>query len=271
MVFITVANSKRILRKLDLAKLSLEDEVYDRPIYFLNKREEQSLLAYKELLIHPENFVKEIYQKVEIKDSYRYVYEGEAPCYHKTAECERLNAEFRNFRIPQEIRSQGTETIQKFRLWFKSNIKLLEGKGDVFEMRVFHAFSIKLKIEEMLQANSGIVAWNNYTLEELKNAINVKLKQAGRYYYQSPKNTTILKQYGKWAYISDYSEPLINNRTGYSDTEVKTFLHDYEERFKQPIKTMLYDYYRAKFNPELSMDEKLLEQLGFRACHSCFS
>lgn len=33
---------------------------------------------------------------------------------------------------------------------------------------------------------------------------------------------------------------------------------------------MLYDYYRMKFNPELALDVRLLEQLGFRACHSCF-
>lgn len=35
MAFITVANSKRILRKLDLKELELKDKVYDRPIYIL--------------------------------------------------------------------------------------------------------------------------------------------------------------------------------------------------------------------------------------------
>ena len=72
MVFITVANSKRILRKLDWKGLNLEGEVYDRPIHFFNKKEEQSLLAYKEFLMNPERFVKDVYQKAEIKDSYRY-------------------------------------------------------------------------------------------------------------------------------------------------------------------------------------------------------
>lgn len=38
MVFITVANSKRILRKLDWKGLNLEGEVYDRPIHFSIKR-----------------------------------------------------------------------------------------------------------------------------------------------------------------------------------------------------------------------------------------
>lgn len=270
MVFITIANSKRILRKLDLGKLDLKGQIYDKPIYVFNKREEQSLLAYKELLMNPERFVKEIYQKVEIKDSYRYVYEGEMPCYHKVGDCERLNAEFCNFRIPEEIREQGVETVQRFRTWFKGNSYLLEGKEDVFEMRINAAFHLRLKIEEMKPLkNSGITTMNNWTLEELKNKINETLKQAGHYYYQSPKNTAILRQYGKWAYIGNYQGVIKNNKTGYADAEVKMFLRDYERRFKQPIKAMLCDYYRMKFNPELALNGTLLEQLGFRACHSC--
>lgn len=270
MVFITVANSKRILRKLDWKELNLEGEVYDRPIYFFNKKEEQSLLVYKEFLMNPERFVEEIYQKVEIKDSYRYVYENEAPCYHKTEDCERLNAEFCNFRIPEEIRRRGIETGQRFRAWFKSNRYLLEGKEDVFEMRINAAFHMRLKIEEIVLKNSGTTIMNNWTLEKLKNKINEKLKQAGQYYYKSPKNKAILKQYGKLAYLGNSPNQIINNRTGYPDEEVKIFLRDYEENFKRPIIAMLYDYYRIKFNPEQALDVKLLDQLGFKACHSCF-
>ena len=172
MVFITVANSKRILRKLDWKELNLEGEVYDRPIYFFNKKEEQSLLAYKEFLVNPERFVKDVYQKVEIKDSYRYVYEGETPCYHKTEDCKRLNAEFCNFRIPEEIRNRGIEMVQRFRIWFKNNRYLFEGKEDVFEMRINAAFHMRLKIEEIAPLkNSGTTIINNWTQEELKSKI----------------------------------------------------------------------------------------------------
>lgn len=270
-VFITVANSKRILKRLDLEKLDLKGRIYDKPIYIFNKREEQSLLAYKEFLMNPERFVKEIYQKVEIRDSYKYVYESEIPCYHKTRDCERLNAEFRNFIIPEEIRNQGIKAVQRFRTWFKVNSYLLEGKEDVFEMRINTAFHLRMKIEEMKPLrNSGITTMSNWTLKELETSINELLKEAGRYYYQSHKNTAILRQYGKWAAFIGNCQGLIkNNRTGYTDAEVKTFLRDYEKRFKQPIKMMLYDYYRMNFNPELALNGKLLEQLGFRACHSC--
>ena len=96
-------------------------------------------------------------------------------------------------------------------------------------------------------------------------------KEAGKYYYANSKHTKILKQYSKFAFLGTYNEPLYNNNTGYSDEEVKSFLVIYEEKFKRPIKDMLRNYYRVKFNPELEMEGYLLDQLGFRPCSHCFS
>ena len=70
-VYITRANSMKILRKLDFSKIDLYGDVYNRPLFFLNKKEEQALLAYKEFVMNPERFVEEIYQKVEVVDNYR--------------------------------------------------------------------------------------------------------------------------------------------------------------------------------------------------------
>ena len=53
-VYITRANSMKILRKLDYSNLNIEGVVYSKPIFFLNKREEQALLAYKEFVMNPE-------------------------------------------------------------------------------------------------------------------------------------------------------------------------------------------------------------------------
>ena len=58
-VYITRANSMKILRKLDLSNLNIEGAVYSKPIFFLNKREEQALLAYKEFVMNPEKFIEE--------------------------------------------------------------------------------------------------------------------------------------------------------------------------------------------------------------------
>ena len=126
-VYITRANSMKILRKLDYSSLNIEGAVYSKPIFFLNKREEQALLAYKEFVMNPEKFIEEVYQKVEVIDNFRYVFEGESPCYHRREDCERLHSEFRNYEIPQAIRERGLEEVQRYRVWFKDNMHLLDG------------------------------------------------------------------------------------------------------------------------------------------------
>ena len=270
-VYITRANSMKILRKLDFSKMDLSGDVYNRPLFFLNKKEEQALLAYKEFVMNPERFVEEIYQKVEVVDNYRYVFEGESPCYHRREDCEHLHSEFRNYEIPQAIRDRGIEWIERYRTWFKENLYLLDGREDVLEMRIYTAFGIHVKAKEIVKENSGVRSIVNYDLDELEERIDDLIKKAGKYYYASPKHTKILKQYSKYAFLGAYSEPLYNNTTGYSDEVVKDFLVDYEERFKRPIIELLYNYYRVKFNPELEMEGYLLDQLGFRPCIHCHS
>ena len=50
MVYITKANAKRILDSIDLTGKTLNDKLYDKPIYIFNKNEEQRLLAVEKLL-----------------------------------------------------------------------------------------------------------------------------------------------------------------------------------------------------------------------------
>lgn len=270
-VYITKANSMKILRKLDYNNLNLEGSVYNKPLFFLNKREEQALLAYKEFVMNPEKFIKEVYQRVEVIDNYRYVFEGESPCYHKRDDCGRLHSEFRNFEIPQAIRDRGTDEVQRYRSWFKENMYLLDGKKDILEMRIYTAFGIHVRAEEIIKDNSGIKTVENLDLSQLEDRLNGLIKAAGRFYYKSSKNTRILKQYSRFAFLGAYREPLYRNNTGYPDGEVKRLLVEYEEHYKRPIIDMLYNYYRIKFNPELEMEGYLLDQLGFRPCAHCFS
>lgn len=270
-VYITRANSMKILKKLDYKNLNIEGSVYNKPIYFFNKREEQALLAYKEFVMNPEKFVEEVYQRVEIVDNYRYVFEGESPCYHRREDCERLNSEFRNYEIPQTIRDRGIDEIERYRIWFRENLYLLEGKEDILEMRIYAAFGIHVRAKEIVKDNSGIKTIVNMDLEQLEERLNTLIKEAGRFYYKSFKHTRILKQYSKFSFLGAYKESLYNNNTGYSDEEVKGLLVEYEEKYKRPIIDMLYNYYRVKFNPELEMEGRLLDQLGFRPCSHCFS
>lgn len=268
MAYITKANSKKILRKLDLKNANLNGKIYERPIYFFSKLEEQSLLAYQMLVKDPEKFITEVYQKVPVnEDTMTFVFEGEAPCYHNVPYCDRLNADYCNYRIPKEIIEKGEGL--RFRNWVKANLYLLEGERDILEMRIGIAFGVKVHLEDIVCKNSGFVAIENLPLNKLEEIINRKLNDASGFYYASAKNTCILKRFSKLTFLATKGEPIRNNDTGYSDKEVKELLTQYEQEFKKPIYELLQNYYRVKYNPELKMEDLLLEQLGFKPCQHC--
>jgi len=239
-------------------------------------------LAYKEFIMNPEKLLEIIlkndtiigygvYKKINVVDNYEYVYEGKKPCYHKSFECERLNSKFKNFKIPNEIKQMGIQKIEEFRRWFSDIEDLYFEDKSKFNYRLRMKFGISVNVEAVAYNNSGIHEIENLDLTSIEERINKALKQAGRYYYACDKNTIILKRYSSRTFLWKEKYPLLDNNTGYSDEDVRNFLRNYEQEFKAPIKLMLQNYYRLKFNPELEIDGKLLEQLGFRPCNHCFA
>ena len=83
-------------------------------------------------------------------------------------------------------------------------------------------------------------------------------------------NTEILKQFSKYTFLAYKEDKVINNNTVYSDTEIKNLLNKYDIEFKKPLKRMLIEYYRLKFNPKIKMQGEILEQLGFKSCSYCY-
>ena len=81
-------------------------------IFFFSTYEENALLAIQELLKDPEKYFNDIYVPYEPIDTYSYVYEGKHPAYHKTIDCPRLNAGYKNFVIPNEIKENGVEAVK---------------------------------------------------------------------------------------------------------------------------------------------------------------
>ena len=269
MVFITKFNANRILQEIDTSKIETVLPIYKTNIYIFNKLELQLLSAYQLLMQNPTELITKYYKKIEVKDSLRFVYEKKQPAYHLSLECPNLHSDFQNFEIPEEIREKGRDEILRFRNWFLQNSYLLEEKPDVFEMRLSMAFNVKINMKAINYSNSGVHEIEDLSLVDIENKIDNLVKEAGRYYYASPENTKILKKYSKRTFLARRGEMLSDNDTGLSDDEVRKFLLDYEERFKLPIMHYLKEYYRMKYNPDLSIDEKLLNFLNFRPCVAC--
>lgn len=273
-VYITISNFKKIVYGMsDIKNLNLQGAVYKKDIYSFSRYEKNGLLAIKELLKDPENYFDKIYKPLEVKsDTYQWVneYEGQSPAYHKTKDCIRLKSDYTNFKIPDKIQERGRDAVIEFRKWFKEEgLSLLEKGTDIFEMRLQIKYEINAEIETVRETNKGIISFNNYTIEELENTIDEKLREAGRYYNESEKNKTIISKYSTRTFLANPQYSIEDNDTKYSEEEIRTFLLDYDKRFKKPLKEWLIDYYRLKFNPDIKMQGKLLDALNFKPCR-CF-
>jgi hypothetical protein len=269
MAYITTSNALHIIYKTDIKSLELGGAVYKKKIYFLSKFEENSLLAIQELLKDPDKFFTEIYKPVVLKDTYKLVYEGTPPAYHKAIDCPRITANYENFEIPEAIREKGVDEVVKFRKWFEENKHLLD-KPDVFVMRLELRWGVVTNPKAIKRDNSGWTEVENYKLEELENRIDELLRESGRYFNASEQNRVILRQFNKFTFLAYRDGPIDNNVTGYSDQVVKALLKDYNNKIKKPLKRLLIEYYRLTLNPDLKLEGILLDQLGFKPCGQCY-
>lgn len=268
MAYITSYNTHKIVTRNNFKNVNLTGQVYRFKIYMFSKYEENCLLAIQELMKNPENYFKQIYDPMVVYDSKKYVFKEHQPAYHTDKSCERLHSDFTNFELPQEIIDRGDLEIERFRKWFIENYYLLE-TPDIFVMRLELAFKVSYNPKAINYENSGFDKLENYSVQELENKIDLLVREAGRYYYATEKNTTILKIFGKISGCAFTENPLYNNYTGYTDAEVKTFLKDYHRKYKLPIRKLLIEYYRIKFNPDLKFADNYMEVLGFKKCGCC--
>lgn len=259
-----------IIYQTDLEVIDGSRELYKNPIYFFSEFEKKRLLAVYELFEDSDLFFAETYVPRKGEDTLTMVYEGNTPSYHENIECNRLRSDYENFKIPPDIRQKGKVAVNEFREWFKTVEHLYKEAPDIFVARLQMRWGITTNVKAINIGNSGAVEMENRTITEIEEAIDKRIKEAGRFYYQSEKNTEILKAFSRKTYMA-YKDEIWGNNTTYSDDEVKELLKDYDEIFKKPLQQDLIHYYRAKLNPDIKMEGRLLEELGFAACRQCAS
>jgi hypothetical protein len=290
MAYITAANYKRIIGKINLKEVcDMDVEVYKKPIYFLNKSEEKYLKSMKLLLKDPAKFAIEIYKPINSEDTLKYVFESEnSPCYHSNLDCENLKSVFKNFEIPFEIKERVREKsinegkneneifflqkqqIKIFRRWFRENFICFQNDPEEFLRRLDIRWNVQRNIKEIERGNSGIETILNLNLVELENEIDGVLREAGRYFNENNDKQHLIRRFQKLTFIAYQKGEIEINDTELSDDELREFLIEYDTKFKKPIKNLLIQYYRVKYNSELSFDGLLLDRLNFKPCSNCY-
>ena len=302
LVYITKNNFSKIVRKVSITDMSLNGNLYVRFNKNLNaifsKFEKTDMLLYKMLSEDPEKFYNEIYDKVlEREDTYTWVYEEQkAPCYHSLPTCPNLTSDFENYQVPLPIKYKGIETgipldrlkladlsefeknivisnVKHYRNWWNNDGEnLYKFNKDAFLMRVNMLFQPSPRItdlREFIKENSGVKEFENCTLPEIEEKIDELILAARNYYFEDVKHTSILRAYAKFTYHILVKNEFPVSDCNYSKVEVKSLLEDYNKRFKEPLKNLLKNYFRVKNNPDLKIDKRILDKLGFVPCGYC--
>ncbi len=272
MAFITVSNSKRLLSKIDLKQFeNLIGQVYKKDIYFFSNREKSILVGIRELLRDPDNFAIQYFKPLEVVDSFKYVIEEQQPAYHTTNSCLRLQSNFKNFEIPEEIRAKGESEVVRFREWFGGHYKEFQEKPDIFVALLQSTWGIVTNPKAIDYSNSGAEDYSNLNLEELENKIDDILRAAGKYFRDNPDKQQLIRRFGKLTFLAYVHGNIYKNDTGLNDQELKDFLKEYDKTFKQPVRDLLIQYYRVIYNFHMTFEGPLLEKFGFRHCSWCKS
>lgn len=271
MVHITRANSKQILSKVDFKKSDFKGNIYKIPIDFFNRYEEQNLLAFRALMENP-NLFYELYCKIDkYYDDKIFVFQNAIPAYHMYKCCPNLHANFFNYYIPNEIKERGDSEIQKYRSWFKEVAYLLESgddlKTEIFLERCRLRFNLNSKPQICNKNNSGIYEIENLDLEKLEDRINSLLCESNEFFEKSSLHSKVLGLYSKNSYLVRNFESF--NHMGVGVNATKSIVSEFDRCYKMPIYYLLKEWYRVKFNPELTFEGHLLDQLGFNPCRHC--
>ena len=132
------------------------------------------------------------------------------------------------------------------------------------------AFGLETTPIAVQHDNSGMKELDNLNLNELEVRVDVIIRAAGSFYNDNPDKQTIIKRFSKYTFLAYKKDPINNNDTKLSDEELKSFLFEYDHKFKKPFKELLLQYLMVKYNPDLKFDGLLLDQLGFKMCHNCY-
>ena len=271
MAYITLNNLRKISRNI-IADKSFETEaIYKNEIYFFNAFEKKQLSALKSLIENPSELISSFYTPINgYVDKQKYVFEeeGQTNAYHSRQDCRLLHNPYTNVKLPVGLKEAGV-TIKDFRKWFTNDMKrhFELKKYDVIIAAVKFKYGVTVHQNDFITfENSDSTFVNNYSLTELEQDIDKRIKSAGRYYYD---NISILKPFSLKTYLAYKEEIIEDNETGLSDQDLKIFLKDYDKRFKEPVKTLLIEWYKIKFNPEMHIEGSLLEQLNFKPCSCC--
>ena len=266
--YITKANADRIVKKMDLSGIDINEFGKQMQFKWFNKGELRKLKAFEILYTKPELFLTSYIALKPRDNESDFVFKSNS-AYHESKNCSKLHSDFSNIKIPNEIIVSGKK--HKFIQFCKDYFELSQKYPDQFLKRLKWEFNI---INDIFihYDNSGYVSIDNMTFLEVEKNLQKKIMDFNNWIGESRTNLQVVEHFGLQSF--NYKWPKKLNLQYFSTKkkeEIIEILKHFEINIKQPLIELFIHYYRMKNNKELSFDSNLLEELGFKACSYCKS
>ena len=284
MAFITKYNFKRIHADPKTVGKGLMMENCEELLYpnqvidWFSDLEATRLFLCKILLLEPGHalFTQMIHQKwLKIytpADNFRRATKPKAPSYHTNKACEGLHQPFRDFELPVGfVEIYGEAGVIRFRKWLNSIDKDGQKPFDVFEHKP-ERFKIKCEAlwprvswDSVLlerKENSGTLSFEHYTTEEIKLYINNLMDEYAQWLTKlTPTERKAVETFKRRSAQKGLSFHDLDS------TVVSTLMAKFQKDFKKQMAyALLSYYYKMAMENDNSVDEKVLEHLGFKPC-----
>jgi len=271
----------------------------DKRTYFLfNKLELSKLFTAKSILQDEKKFINLYFSELNIKeDNKLYVFsKGGKYKFHLYEDCESLNKDFVDFRVPEEIRDVGDDAINDFRNWFvRNNFKdrylqnfenfvdnkeldkyvislynnLFTSKYNIKKLPNEYVFATEMKssgkteIKQNLQLNE-LLSFIDFSMSKrdiLTNKGDV-IKRLTRYDWMLEKDKSQIE-----STISEKIHPDFIKNYGYN--KLLNLWREHKE-IKETVYEKLIDYFKTIYKFDEKTFENIdLEAMGMAKCKYC--
>jgi hypothetical protein len=269
-VLITKSNAERIVKQMNLSKIDIKKFKDEMKFKWFNNWELKKLKAFSMLYSNPELFLSYYIPLVPRENENQFVFKSSSSAYHSNFQCEKLNSDFKNIKIPIEIINRNLE--EEFIQFCIKNDNLRNKYNDQFILRLKWRFKITSD-PTVIYENSGIDSFNNLNLVALEKEIEEKLFEVENLMASSVSHKEVISNFGNQSFNYKNPENIELRRLSISikKEEVISILKYFELEIKQNLMKLFQQYYRIQNNRNLKFESDILTKLGFKQCIKCTS
>jgi len=195
--------------------------------------------------------------------SREYIFKVAPPRFHSHDGCEYLQADFQNYKVPEEIKRLGDDKIREFQQFCNDNRTLLRSDDAAkFWRHVGAHFRVHIKsVVEVRYANSGVQGLGELTVVQLRERINALVDEA----IAILQDDALGRRVRERRYASTKERAL----AGLHELDAKAAVNRLFELKRQIVDALLEMYFKQAGATGFLLPEEILRQAGLEPCRGC--